>query len=75
MRNLTQDQQQWLFEAKQAEKQRAPKGQSCLTCKHSRRWEYARNIYYCAAQKSTRTQNGMAKTKARDWCGKWEAKP
>ena len=73
-KNLTPDQEAWLFQQKEIAKVKAPKGQSCANCQHVRKWEYARNIFYCSITRSSLTQNGMAKTKARSWCKDWNRK-
>ncbi len=74
--------QKWLDE--QAAKRKAalkqeraarPKGQKCSTCKHHRFHEFSNKYHYCTLGKSPHTPNGYAKTKASDWCSRWEAKP
>ena len=71
----TQDEGDLLFALSEIAAAKPPKGQRCQTCQHCRVWEYASNIFYCSITVSNRTQNGMAKTKARAWCKLWEAKP
>lgn len=70
---LSEAEENWLFAAKEIEKQRAPEGQSCGSCAHCARWKYTRiTIFYCKISRSNRTANGMAKTKARAWCSLWK---
>ena len=71
---LTPSQEPSLFAAEEIAPQKAPQGQSCKTCRHCKVWEYSRNIFYCGISTDNRTQNGMAKTKARAWCKDWTPK-
>lgn len=72
----------WLEDAKKQAKQKRlferqsrPKGQKCSNCINHQGHQYSPKYHYCKLGSSPHTGNGFAKTKASEWCARWEAKP